>query len=124
MTSARTRTLALVTLVVVFLAGAAAGVGAAPLLHPPPRAGQLPEALEELHLTRVQREEARRIIDSHGPEVERVMGDALPRLRTVQDQVRREIRDILTEDQRRQLDAIEAKQPIPPPPPPRPRPPD
>jgi hypothetical protein len=106
------RARALAVLVFVFLAGAAAGVGLAPLVRPPPREG-VPDILRELDLTPDQETEARRIIDAHGPEVEKVLADALPRLRAIHEQVERELRVILSDSQRRELDRLKASRPPP-----------
>jgi hypothetical protein len=65
-----------------------------------PRRAHLPPDLESLALRPEQRRQVEAIIDRHGPEVEAALGDALPRLRVVQEKVAVEIEGVLDVDQR------------------------
>jgi len=111
----RPRLLAALALVATFVAGGATSVAVMLAIGPPhpPRHG-LPPPLSELGLTPTQATEAQRIIDANGPAVEEVLRDVRPRLREVQDRVERDIRAILTEEQRRRLDALKEHAPPPP----------
>ncbi len=106
-------------LALTFALGAVAGVGAAPLLRPPPRPGALPPGMEALSLRPDQQRRIAAIVESHGPEIEAALGDALPRVRAVQDRVAIEIEDVLDADQRAKFRADRASR-RPPPPGPRP----
>jgi hypothetical protein len=103
-----------------FVLGMLAGVGLAPLLRRPPP--HLPPSLQALHLRPEQRARIEAIVIHHGPEVEAALGDALPRLRAVQDRVALEIEAELDPDQRERLrhERLERMPPIPPLPPPMP----
>jgi hypothetical protein len=103
-------------LVAVFVAG---GVAAAALLHflaspPIPATSRLPPPLAELGLTPDQEQEALHIIDKHGPELEAILKEVAPRVRAVQDQVEAELRQILSEEQRKELDRRKRDAPPPP----------
>lgn len=106
-------------LALTFALGALAGIGAAPLLRPPPRPGGMPPGMESLALRPEQQRRIAAIVDAHGPEVEAALGDALPRLRVVQDRVAAEIEEVLDADQRAAFRAQRASR-RPPAPVPRP----
>ena len=115
MEARRPRVRAAVTLVATFLAGAATAAAVMIAIGPPhPRGRGLPPPLSELGLTPAQAAEAQRIIDANGPAVEEVLRDVRPRLREVQDRVELQIREILTEEQRRRLDVLKEHAPPPP----------
>jgi hypothetical protein len=101
----RARSIAGATLAVIFATGVLTGLLLAPLLRPrgaPP----LPPGYESLGLTAGQHAQALAVIDSHGPEVERALSDVQPRLRVIHDQVERELRALLTDEQRARLDRM------------------
>jgi Spy/CpxP family protein refolding chaperone len=127
----------------VFLAGAVAGAGVFAWLRPPPPPmmgppppGELPRPLRELNLTAEQREKAKAIFERHRATVEALIQESFPRVRAAQEQMDRELRAILTEEQARKFDELQARRPprppggpglggpppdgMPPPPPPRP----
>ena len=85
----RTRVTSVLVLTGTFVFGVLAGLGIAPLLRPPP--GDLPPSLEALHLRPSQRARIQAIMKKRAPEVDAALGDALPRLRAVQDRVATEI---------------------------------
>lgn len=94
----RARTMSALVLAGVFVLGILSGLGIAPLLRPPP--GDLPPSLEALHLKPEQRARIQAIVKRHGPEVDAALGDALPRLRAVQERVAAEIEAELDPAQR------------------------
>jgi hypothetical protein len=83
-----TRLKSALVLIVTFALGAITGIGLMPLLHRPPMADH---KLEALGLRPDQRRRIEQIIARHGPEIDAALGDALPRLRAVQDRVANEI---------------------------------
>ncbi len=99
-------------LLCVFALGVVAGIGVAPLLRPRP--GALPPSLEVLGLRPEQRGRIEAIIARHGPEVDAALGDALPRLRAVQERVATEIETELDAPQRAAFRRERASHPGPP----------
>lgn len=91
-----------------FALGVVAGVGLAPLLRPP---SPLPPSLERLGLRPDQRARVDAIVARHGPEIEAALGDALPRLRAVQERVALEIEEELDPAQRERFRQERASQP-------------
>lgn len=85
--------------VATFVLGIVAGIALGPLVRPPPPP-PAPPSLEALHLRPEQRARIDAIIARHGPDVEAALGDALPRLRAVQDRVAQEIEAELDASQR------------------------
>jgi hypothetical protein len=74
----------------------------------------LPPPLQHLGLSRDQDQEALRIIEKHRPELEEILVKVAPSLRTVQRQVEQELRDILTDKQRIELERAQRNAPPPP----------
>ena len=115
-TSSRARVVAGMLLVITFLSGALAGnaferVRSARVeIRVRTHAG-IPAAFDELALTREQRRQIEGILERGRPRTEAVMEEIFPRVRAVTDSVDAEIRVVLTEDQRRRLDARRAKSP-------------
>lgn len=107
----RARLFGVLALTLAFGLGAAAGLGVAPLLRPP--RPPLPPSLDELRLAPEQRARIEGIIARHGPEVEAALGEALPRLRAVQDRVAAEIEAELTPAQRERFVRERARRPAP-----------
>jgi hypothetical protein len=66
--------------------------------------GLPPEISRRLNLTAEQTKEIQAVLDRHKPATDSVMGEFLPRLRSVTDSVRAEIRSILTPAQRKLFD--------------------
>ena len=110
----RRRILSVALLLGAFALGLVAGVGVAPLLRSPP--GHLPPSLDALHLRPEQRGRIEAIIARHGPEVDAALGDALPRLRAVQERVALEIEAELDTSQRELFRRERATHPAPTPP--------
>jgi len=102
-------------LAIMFMLGIGAGLGAAPLLRPPPRPG-LPPGMERLSLSRDQEQKIRAIMEKHAPEVDAALGDALPRIRVVQERVAGEIDKVLEPDQRARFREQRRTNGAPPPP--------
>ena len=109
-------------LAVVFLSGALAGAGLAPLLrgrHYPPSAPFPPHGdgpFHELGLTPDQEARAHQIIEKHRDELDAIWKEAMPRVRAVQDTIDAELRaTVLTPEQSRKLDELKAHGPPPPP---------
>ena len=120
----RVRLRGLALLIVTFLAGGLAGAAvehvrapetrwAGPLARdggppiPPAQRGQgllVPAAFESLDLSDSQREEIRQILRESRPVTDSLLGRFMPRLRAVTDSVRREIRAVLTPEQRERLE--------------------
>jgi Spy/CpxP family protein refolding chaperone len=88
---------------------------------PPPMSAPLP--LEQLGLSEEQREKARQILERHRPELEAVLRETFPRMRGIGEQIEREIREILTPEQRARLDELKSRWPPGPPGMPGPHPP-
>ncbi len=110
----RARSISVLVLIAVFAIGIVAGLGIAPLLRPPPP-GDLPPGLAELGLSRDQRARVAAIVDRHRGEIDAALGDALPRLRAVQESVALEIEQVLDADQREEFRQMRARRSAPPP---------
>ena len=86
----------------------ASGERAAATRMPAPfgRRGVLPSQLERLDLTAEQRAEIRAILERRRPETDSILRLAMPRLGAIMESTRAEIREILTPEQRKRLDAM------------------
>jgi Spy/CpxP family protein refolding chaperone len=131
-TDASPRTVRLLTavlLVAMFAAGTATGVGLCRWIGassgqqpPPPPPAPLP--VEELGLTTEQRQKVQDIVERHRAELEAILQEAYPKVRAINEQIEKELREVLTPEQRTKLDELKARRPPPPPgPPPGPPPP-
>jgi len=116
--SRKARLLTIVVLVATFAAGTASGAGLChwmaprPPLPPPPMSAPLP--LHELGLSDEQREKTFRIFEQHRPELEAVLRDTFPKVRAINEQIEKEVREVLTPEQRKLLDELKARRPHPP----------
>lgn len=126
----RVRLLTALLLLGVLIAGGVAGAGVAILLGPRPGPGpaghpSIIGPFADLGLSADQERRVRAVLEKHRPRVEKVWREMMPRLRAVGEDVEREIRGLLTDEQRRRLDEKKARRPgpppLPPPPPPPPR---
>ena len=126
------RTIRLVTALLLLATFAAGTVTGGALVHafvkpgPPGLAvhpmGPMP--WEGLDLTEAQRDKAHAILERYRPKIDELLGETFPKVRAIIDQVDREIREILTPEQRVQFDRILAdRRNRPPPLPPGMRPP-
>lgn len=116
----RVRLQGVALLVIAFVAGALGGMSAerirASRAHPAPPDGMrmhggLPPWFHELNLTSEQQERIQTIFRSSRPRTDSVLQASLPRLEGIRDSVRAEVRAVLTPDQRRQFDEMEARGP-------------
>ena len=129
-------------LVLIYTLGLGTGIGltrwlsgAGPGMHEPrgphgPHGSPPPHQLiDELNLTPEQDRQVRAIYERYNPELEKILDENYPRIRAVQEKVEKEIRALLTEEQKKRLDAAKShRRPGPsmrhgpldiPPPPPR-----
>jgi hypothetical protein len=99
----------LVLLLVVFVAGAAAGIGVDRAAHPRQvlrlKTG-MPEILGRLGLSPAQRRAADSILVRSVPRAEAAMREMVPRLGAIADSLDAELRAILTPAQRVRLDSL------------------
>jgi Spy/CpxP family protein refolding chaperone len=112
------RLLTAILLVATFAAGTITGAGIARsvgLMHPPPPPPPMgaPFPAEELGLSSDQRDKTRQIMERHRPELEAVLRESFPKVRAIHEQIEREIREVLTPDQRTKLDQLKARRPPP-----------
>jgi hypothetical protein len=119
----KVRVLVLLVLLGTFAVGAVAGAGVSRWLAvrafpPPPPPPMLPIPVHELDLTPEQHDKLRVIVDRHRPELEAILRETFPKARAINEQIEKEVREILTEPQRKKLDEIKLRRPPPPPPPP------
>jgi hypothetical protein len=105
----------------VFLGGAATGAGVYAWFHPahhrfrPPGGDVLFGPLRELNLSPDQERKAKAILEKHHEAMEAMLKETFPRMRAAQEQMDRELRAILTEEQAKKFDEIRARRPPPPP---------
>jgi hypothetical protein len=110
----------LLLLAVVFLIGAFAGTAferireARPGPLPPGGRGIPPVWQEQLRLTADQDRQIHEILEKNHPRADAILEQFLPRLRTVTDSIRAEVRTVLTPDQQEMFDRLQP--PLEPPP--------
>lgn len=111
--------LAVSVLAATFLLGGITGMGVAwwtrdkvPHARPP---GPLP--LEELDLTDAQETKVREIFKRYHPEFDAIFRSTFPRVKAINERLEAEVRQVLDDQQRKQLDALKGKRPAFPPPP-------
>ncbi len=107
------RIFAAIYILAIFSVGIAAGAGLHRLLVPrparqatpkPPMFGPLP--LEDLGLTTAQWQQVRKIMERHRPAFDKVLKETYPKVRAVTAKIDRDIRKILTAEQRQRLDRL------------------
>lgn len=104
-----------------FLAGALAGAGLARSLRPPTReepplqhrGPPVPLPLRELGLTPAQDEQVKQIVERHRPELEAIVRESFPRVRAVNQRIEAEVRALLTPEQQKLLEQLQARRPPP-----------
>lgn len=110
-------------LVATFAAGTLSGAGLGRWLSyrpapPPPPPMMAP--FEEVGLTAEQRHKTIAIMERHRPEFEATFRETFPKLRAINEQIEREVREVLTPEQRTKLDEVKKRRhdhpPGPPPP--------
>ena len=97
-----------------FLSGAVAGAGLARWMRtpPPPRhAPFLPGPPGALKLTPPQEEKARAITEHYRPQLEAILRDNFPKVQAINEQMEKELRQILTPEQCKILDEMKAHRP-------------
>lgn len=107
-------------LVATFGAGTAAGVGLCRwFMHPePPRHGMHPPGpipFEELELSDSQRQKVHAVFERHRPELDAILRETYPKVRAITETSKREVRELLTPEQRQRLDQLESRRPPRPP---------
>jgi Spy/CpxP family protein refolding chaperone len=102
-----------------FLSGAVAGAGFARWMHlppPPPRpAPFLPGPPGALKLTPAQEAKARAITEHYRPQLEAILRANFPKVQAINEQMEKELREMLTPEQIKVLDDIKAHRPPMPP---------
>jgi hypothetical protein len=124
MTSERTprqiRLLTALFLFGTFLLGAVAGAGLSqwnrmPPQHPPRPAPFLPGPPGALKMTPAQETKAHEITERYRPELEAVLREHFPKVKAINEKMEKELREILTPEQRKLLDEMKARRPPHPP---------
>jgi hypothetical protein len=102
-----------------FLFGAIAGAGFSRWNHmppPPPRpAPFLPGPPGALKLTPDQEAKARAITEHYRPQLEAILRASYPKVQVLNEQMEKEMREILSQEQRKALDEMKAHRPPMPP---------
>jgi Spy/CpxP family protein refolding chaperone len=114
------RLLTAIVLIGTFVLGAATGAGfmrwalmdgSSERLPGPPFG---PWPLHQLDLSEEQRTRVHEIMERHRPELDAILRESFPQVRTIHEQIDREIREVLSDEQRTELEALEARWPFPP----------
>ena len=111
------RTIRFVTALILLATFAAGTVTGGALVHAfvkrePPRLAMHPMGpmpWEGLDLTDEQRDKAHAILERSRPKIEGLLGETYPKVKVITDQVDREIREILTPEQRVRFDRVLAE---------------
>ncbi len=107
----RVRLMTVLLLLVVFLSGAVVGGAVLRWIGAPRRSdlgkpGKLGPPLSDLGLSREQEAKAVEVLARHRPQIEAVLKEAMPKVRSIQEQVEEEVRAFLTPKQKWLLDKI------------------
>jgi hypothetical protein len=98
-----------------FLLGAVAGVGLAKWMRaplpPPPPAPFLPGPPGALKLTPDQEAKARAITERYRPQLEAILREGFPKVKAINEQMEKELREILSPEQCKLLDEMKARRP-------------
>jgi hypothetical protein len=102
-----------------FLLGAVAGIGFSRWDHPPHRPHHhlpfLPGPPEALKLTPEQEAKAHAITTHYRPQLEAILRESFPKVQAINEQMEKELRQILTPEQSKLLDEMKARRPPLPP---------
>jgi Spy/CpxP family protein refolding chaperone len=109
------RLMTAVVLLAVFAAGFAAGA-AFIRMRPPPFPPPGPPSLRGIDLTGTQRTDIDAIAHKYRPQMDAILRESFPRVRTLEEAMNKEIRALLTPDQQKRFDDNEAHRPPFPPP--------
>jgi Spy/CpxP family protein refolding chaperone len=103
-------------LVATFAAGSLTGAGMCRVLtsRRPPTPPPMMAPFEEVGLSPVQQTRTEEIFEKDRGEFESVFRETFPKMRAINDQIEREVREVLTPDQRIKLDQLKARRPLPP----------
>jgi len=74
-----------------------------------------PWPLRELDLSDEQRARIRQIFERHRPKLDAVLRESFPLVRSVHEEIEREIRQVLTPEQQLEFDRQKERRPFPPP---------
>jgi Spy/CpxP family protein refolding chaperone len=74
-----------------------------------------PWPLRQLDLSEEQHARVRDIFERHRPKLDAVLRESFPLVRSIHEEIDREIRDVLTPEQRAQFDRSKERRPFPPP---------
>ena len=108
----KVRLLSALLLLGTFAAGMIAGAGILRFLRPPPPGGPAGFGqFRELGLDPAQETKARSIFEQHRSELEEVIRGTFPRVKEINAEIEKELRLILTPDQRKRLDLLNANRP-------------
>jgi Spy/CpxP family protein refolding chaperone len=94
-----------------FLAGAATGAGVYHWVNPRRHHRSMDFPFHELALSSEQEVKVREVVDRHRSEVEAIMKETFPRVRAIHEQEDKEVRALLTPDQQKKLDELNAHRP-------------
>ena len=100
-------------LVATFAAGTLTGAGVCRLVtvRRPPPPPEMVAPFEEVGLSPEQRTKTYEIFEKHRGEFEAAVRETFPKVRAIHDQIEREVREVLTPEQRTKLDQLEARRP-------------
>ena len=111
------RLLTAVLLLATFAAGTVMGAGVCRWVvpreerMPPPMLAPIP--LEEFDLTQQQWEDIRIIVDRRRPELDAILQETYPKVRKITDEIDKEVRDVLTPEQKVRFDELKKRPPSP-----------
>jgi Spy/CpxP family protein refolding chaperone len=116
----RLRLFTIAVLAATFALGAIAGGGVyrwvvADRLLPADDLPRGPWPLHQLDLSDDQRARVHDIFERHRPELDALLRESFPQVRSIHEQIDSEIRDVLTPEQRARFDRIKESRPFPPP---------
>jgi hypothetical protein len=113
------RLLTALLLFAMFLLGTVTGAGFSrwqrPGRPPHPHAPFLPGPPGALRLTEAQQARSKEITERYRPQLEAIWRESFPKIQAVNDQMEKELRELLTPEQRRALDEMKAHRPPMPP---------
>jgi Spy/CpxP family protein refolding chaperone len=73
-----------------------------------------PWPLQQLDLSKDQRAKVHEIFERHRPDLDAILRESFPQVRAIHEQIDREIREVLTAEQRTELERLKERWPFPP----------